>query len=154
MGFAVRGLFGEGTGTAGNLFQVSNQITMGHSESDLLVMLDDVVGKLATCEENAREILCRDARAKIEDKIWRAYGLLLHARLLTSQEFMNLASAVRLGIGLQLIRDVTVRTLNELVVETQPSHLQYLAGGRLDAPERDAFRAEWVRKKIKTAIKD
>jgi protein arginine kinase len=153
MGFAVRGLFGEGSDVAGNLFQVSNQVTMGRSERDLLGLLDEVVGQLITCEENARETLFRDARAKMEDKIWRAYGILNHAHLLTSQEFMNLASAVRLGIGLHIIRDVPMCTLNELVVETQPSHLQYMAGRRLEAPDRDAFRAEWVRKKIKTSSK-
>ena len=149
MGFAVRGLFGEGTGAAGNLFQVSNQITMGHTSRALLAMLDRVVEQLVACEENARETLWRDARAKIEDKIWRAYALLTHARLLTTQEFMNLSSAVRLGIGMQVFDRVSVRILNELIVETQPSHLQYLAGRRLEASERDAVRAEWVREKTK-----
>lgn len=149
MGFAVRGLFGEGTGTAGNLFQVSNQITLGHTPRALLIMLDRVIEQLVACEENARETLWRDARTKIEDKIWRAYALLAHARLLTTQEFMNLSSAVRLGVGMHMFEHVSVRNLNELIVETQPSHLQYLAGRRLDASERDAFRAERVREKIK-----
>ena len=148
MGFAVRGLFGEGSDAAGNMFQVSNQITLGRTERELIEMLDQVVDQLLTCEANARDVLGRDVRAKIEDKVWRAYGLLKHARLLTSQEFMNLASALRLGVGMNMIDGISIRTLNELMVETQPSHLQFMAKRPLEAAERDVLRAEWVRRKL------
>ncbi|MDP6042542.1 MAG: protein arginine kinase [Candidatus Latescibacteria bacterium] len=148
MGFVVRGFFGEGTDTAGNMFQVSNQITLGRSESELLDLLDQVVAQLTVCENNARETLWRDAQTKIEDKIWRALGLLKYARLLTSQEFMNLSSAVRLGVGMGVLDSVSVRTLNELMVETQPAHLQYRTKQRLDAHTRDVLRAEWVRQRL------
>ncbi len=150
MGFTVRGLYGEGSDVAGNLFQVSNQITLGRSEGELLELLEKAVVQLVECEENARETLLRDARAQIEDKIWRAFGILCHARLLTSQEFMNLSSAVRLGIGLGVMQDIDVRTLNEMMVETQPSHLQYFAKQRLDSQDRDILRAETVRRRLET----
>jgi protein arginine kinase len=148
MGFAVRGLFGEGTDALGNMFQVSNQITLGRSEQALLDMLMQAVTQLVACEENAREVLFGSARSKIEDKVWRAWGILKHARLLTSQEFMNLVSAVRLGISLELIHHVSLHTLNKLMVQTQPSHLQFLIGRQLEATERDIFRADWVRREL------
>ncbi|MBT5830690.1 MAG: ATP--guanido phosphotransferase, partial [Candidatus Latescibacteria bacterium] len=148
MGFAVRGLFGEGTDALGNMFQVSNQITLGRSEQALLGMLSQAVAQLVECEENAREALLSSVRSKIEDKVWRAWGILQHARMLTSQEFMNLASAVRLGVGLKLIHQVSLQTLNELMVETQPSHLQFMLGRELEAAERDVFRADRVRQKL------
>ena len=148
MGFAVRGFFGEGTDALGNMFQVSNQITLGRSEQALLEMLNQAVAQLVACEENAREALLSSVRSKIEDKVWRAWGILQHARLLTSQEFMNLASAVRLGVSLKMIQQVSLHTLNELMIETQPSHLQFLMGRQLEAAERDFFRADWVRRKL------
>lgn len=152
MGYAVRGLFGEGTDALGNMFQVSNQITLGKTEHALLDMLGQVVAQLVSCEENARETLLGSVRAKIEDKVWRAWGILQHARLLTSQEFMNLSSAVRLGVGLGLISDVSIQTLNELMVETQPSHLQFWIGRQLEASERDVCRADWVRRKLVPSV--
>ena len=151
MGFVVRGFFGEGTDVAGNMFQVSNQITLGKSEADLLDLLDQVVAQLTVCEENARETLWRDARSKIEDKVFRALGLLKYARLLTSQEFMNLSSAVRLGVGMGVIEGVSLRTLNELMIETQPAHLQCQAQKKLDADSRDVLRAQWVRQRLESS---
>jgi len=100
MGCTVRGLYGEGTDVAGNLFQVSNQITMGRSSEAILEMMDRVVLRLAEFEASARKTLLRDARLQVEDKVFRAVALLRNARMLTSNEFLNLSSAVRLGIGL------------------------------------------------------
>ena len=148
MGFAVRGLYGEGTDAAGHFFQVSNQITLGPSEGELLELLEKVVGQLMACEQNARETLMREARSKVEDKAWRACGLLRHARLLASQEFMNLSSAVRLGVALGFLQDVEVRALNELMVETQPAHLQYRVKRGLEPLERDLIRADMVRERM------
>ncbi len=150
MGFAVRGIYGEGTDAAGNLFQVSNQITLGHSEGELLELLEQVIAQFIEYEENARETLLRDARPKIEDKVWRAYGILKHARLLSSQEVMNLSSAVRLGIGLGIIRDVEIGMLNAIMVETQPSHMLYSAQKSLDSQSRDRIRAKKVRSRFES----
>jgi protein arginine kinase len=151
MGSTVRGLYGEGTEAAGNLFQVSNQVTLGRSEGEILEALDRVNEQLIECEETAQDRLMRDARAQIEDKIWRAYGILNHARLLTSQEFMNLSSAVRLGVGLGIIRDIGVGDINELMVRTRSSHVQCFAGRRLEPCERDRVRAEMVRRRMAEA---
>jgi len=148
MGFVVRGLYGEGSDVSGNLFQVSNQVTLGRSEVEILEALDKVVQQLVQCEQNARGTLLGDIRSQIEDKVWRAFGILSHARLLSSQGFMNLSSAVRLGIGLELFDGIEVGTLNELMVRTKPFHLQNQAGRPLDSPERDRVRADMARRRM------
>lgn len=148
MGFTVRGLYGEGTDVAGNLFQVSNQVTLGRSPEDILEMLNQVVGRLAEFEERARQTLMRDARVQVEDKVYRALAILRNARLLTSNETLNLSSAVRLGVGLQLVDDVPAGLLNALMVLTKPSHLQHRAGRTLESQERDSMRADLVRSRL------
>ena len=148
MGFAVRGYHGEGTDVIGNLLQISNQVTLGVSEEDTIALLRQVIEQIIRCEGDARKALMRDAKAHLEDKIWRAYGILLHARMLSSQEYLNLASAVRLGLLVGILKQIDVTVLNELMVLTQPSHLQKLAGHQLVPPERDIFRAGFVRLKI------
>jgi len=144
MAFAVRGLYGEGTEASGNLFQISNQVTLGRSEEELLSGLCDAVGELLACEDRARGLLLRDARAKVEDKVWRAYGILRYARTLSSQEVLNLTSAVRLGNGLGILR-APAHLLNALMVLSRPAHLQYRSGRRMEPEERDSYRAEFVR---------
>lgn len=148
MGCAVRGFYGEGTEIVGNLLQVSNQVTLGPSEVETVGSLREVVEELVRCENKARDAVFRDAREQIEDKVWRAYGILLNSRLLGSQEFMNLASAIRLGLVMRVLEQPSMSVLNELMVLTQPSHLQKLAGRILDPPERDAFRASFVRQRL------
>ena len=133
LGFAVRGIYGEGTESAGNFYQISNQLTLGRTEQTLLDGLNRVVGQVVECEMNARETLTREARRQIEDKVWRAIGIMERSRLLTSQELMNFSSAVRLGIDMDILSGVETGTLNDIMVNTQPSHLQHRAGrGCLD----------------------
>ncbi|MBI4530202.1 MAG: protein arginine kinase [Candidatus Latescibacteria bacterium] len=148
LGFAVRGLHGEGTEIIGNLLQISNQVTLGVSEQETVALLRRVIDQVIRCEEDAREALIRDAKAHIEDKVWRAYGILTHARMLTSQEYMNLASAVKFGLFMGILKQPNVAVMNELMVLTQPSHLQKLAGHQLEPPERDVFRASFVQQRI------
>lgn len=148
MGLVARGFYGEGSEVAGNLFQISNQVTLGRSEQETIEHLEKVTRELIGSEGHAREQLLGEARFQIEDKIWRAFGILENARLLTSQEFMNLASAVRLGVSLSVIARPEIRLLNELMVTTQPSHLQRLSGRRLDPSERDVLRASVVRRRF------
>lgn len=148
MGFVVRGLYGEGTESSGNLYQISNQLTMGRGEAVLLGDLEKVIGELIGCETNARETLVREARGQIEDKVWRAYGILGHARLLTSQELMNFSSVLRLGVDLGMIDTVSLAALNQMMVETKPSHLQFKAGSELAPEDRDRRRADQVRARI------
>jgi protein arginine kinase len=148
MSFAVRGFYGEGTNVVGNLFQVSNQTTLGRTEAEIVDELTQVARKLIECERDAQEALLADARWQVEDKVWRAFGLLAHARVLSSQEFMNLLSAVRLGYSLSLIEEMPTHFMNQLMITTQPSHLQAAAGRELTPEERDLRRAALVRRRI------
>ncbi len=145
MAFTVRGFYGEGTNPVGNLFQISNQSTLGVEEGKIVEKLTAITRQIITCERDAQEALLKEARAQVEDKIWRAYGLLSHARVLSSQEFMNLLSAVRLGVSLGLLRQVNSAFMNRLMIVTQPSHLQMENGGELAPEKRDIYRAERVR---------
>lgn len=148
VGLAVRGFYGEGTEVLGNLFQISNQTTLGRSEEEIVDNIERVSRQIIDWEANARKTLLADARPQIEDKIWRAYGILKNARVLSSQELMSLISAVRLGVSLGIIRSVSVATLNHLIILMQPAHLQKLSGKIMDASLRDVRRAELVREKL------
>jgi protein arginine kinase len=145
VGLTFRGLYGEGSEVVGNFFQLSNQTTLGKSESELLDHLGDMVQKVIEYEEEARRILERDAPTVIADKVWRAYGLLRYARSLSFEETMNLLSGVRLGVGLNLIPDVSVYTLNKLLIFTQPAHLAQREGRELGDPELATVRAAFTR---------
>ena len=151
LSFAVRGVYGEGSNAAGNLFQVSNQATLGTSEGELVDSLIAITNKLIECERDAQECLMEEARAQVEDKVWRAWGLLSNARVLSSQEFMNLLSAVRLGHTLGLVGGLSSSFLNHLMIATQPSHLRAEAGRELEAGERDLRRADLVRRRMAEA---
>ncbi len=154
VGFVVRGFYGEGTNVLGNLFQISNQTTLGRSEEEIIENLERITQQVISYEEKARETLIKDARDQIEDKIWRAYGILRNARLLTSQEVMNLLSALRLGLGMGVISSLSLLTINQLLLLTQPAHLQKRLNRVIDAPERDLERAALVRKKLSKGEED
>ena len=148
VGLNVRGLYGEHSDVMGNLFQISNQTTLGRSETESIEGLERVTRQVIDAEEHARERLVRDARVQIEDKVWRAYGLLRHCRSVSSQEVVNLCSAVRLGVSLGYPGLPPVRAINELLVLTQPAHLQRLHGGELTTGERNVYRAQLVRERL------
>jgi len=148
MSYTVRGFYGEGTNAVGNLFQISNQTTLGRSEEEIVAELTHLARRLIEYEGDAQDTLMADAPSQVEDKVWRAYGLLAHARVLSSQELMNLLSAVRLGYSLALIRDLPSGFMNQLMIVTQPSHLQAEAGRDLSPEERDVRRAMLVRQRI------
>jgi protein arginine kinase len=148
LSFSVRGFYGEGTNALGNLFQLSNQTTMGRSEGDLVDDLMTIARELIGFERDAQGSLMAEAASQVEDKVWRAYGLLSHARVLSSQEFMNLLSAVRLGLSLELISRVPSGFMNQLMIITQPAHLQADSEGELSAEERDVCRASLVRRRL------
>jgi protein arginine kinase len=145
MGLTYRGLYGEGSDVVGNFFQISNQTTLGRSESDLLDHLDHVVKKVIENEEKARRVLLRDAGYVIEDKLWRAYGTLRYARSLTFDEAMSYLSSVRLAVGLKLISGLSVYTLNKLLIFSQSAHLAYAEGRPLSESEANLTRARYVR---------
>ena len=145
VGLAVRGFYGEGSQIMGNFFQISNQTTLGQSEKETVESLERVTRQIIEYEQKARDELLKEARVQIEDKIWRAYGALKHSRVITSSEVVNLSSAVRFGVALQIEGLASVRTLNELLIRTQPAHIQLAAGQELEQRERNVIRANYVR---------
>src|SRR6059036_4088062 len=152
VGLTFRGLYGEGSEVVGNFFQLSNQTTLGKSEDELLDHLGKIVRQVIEYEEQAREILLQKAPTIIEDKVWRAFGLLRYARSLSFEEAMNLLSGVRLGVGLGLIPNIGLYTLNKLLVFTQPAHLSAVAGRQLDEEELPVRRAGFVRQVLEEEV--
>ncbi|MCP4631507.1 MAG: protein arginine kinase [candidate division Zixibacteria bacterium] len=148
LGLAVRGFYGEGTDVSGNLFQVSNQTTLGRTEGDIVESIQKVTVQIIEYENAARDRLFDDARAEIEDKIWRAYGILENARILSTEEVMNLLSAVRLGYGMGVLKNIELSTINELLLLSQPAHLQKYLDTKMNSEERDFTRATLVRQKL------
>jgi len=146
VGLAVRGFYGEGSQIMGNFFQISNQTTLGQSERETVESLERVTRQIIDYEQRARDELLKDARVQIEDKIWRAYGTLRHSRVISSQEVINLSSAVRFGVALQMEGLASVQTLNELLIRTQPAHIQLATGREMEQRERNVIRADYVRK--------
>jgi protein arginine kinase len=150
VGLTFRGLYGEGSEVVGNFFQLSNQTTLGKSEEDLIDHLEKIVAQVIRHELDARKVLLRDAPAVIEDKIWRAYGLLRYARSLSFDEVMNLLSGVRLGVSLNLLSGLRVYTLNKIMIYAQNAHLEQAAVRRLTDAECDVHRAAYVRRTLAT----
>lgn len=146
VGLSIRGFHGEGSEVVGNFFQISNQVTLGVSEEGTLEKLQGVVLQILDMESKARESLNRDARTQVEDKIGRAYGSLRHARILSSQECMGLLSAIRFGVTMGIAGLPDLGKLNEILLYSQPAHLQKLAGREMSSAERNMFRAEWIQK--------
>jgi len=148
LGLAVRGLYGEGTESLGNLYQISNQSTLGESERDIIRRLERVIAQVAEQEQNAREKLLEDDPVMVADKIGRAYGLLRHSHLIDSKEALNLLSLLRLGGSLDWFPADTVPLCDQLLMDIQPAHLQLEAGRKLAPEERDTLRAKIVRDRL------
>ena len=154
VGLNVRGLYGEHSEIMGNLFQISNQTTLGRSERDSIESLDRVTRQIIETEERARERMLRDARTQLEDKVWRAYGTLRYCRTIQAKEVINLCSAVRLGVAMGLDGLCPLRVVNELLVLTQPGHLQRQAGREMEPAERNLYRAQVVRERLVAAERE
>lgn len=154
MGIAVRGLLGEGTDAYGNMFQISNQSTLGESEQAIVDRLTAVVTELTAHEQNARARLLEDRKVFLMDQIGRSFGILSQACVLSSMEAVDMLSGLRLGVEMGLIDNLTVGEINQILLLMQPGHLQKLTGKVLTPDERDQARADMVKKKIeKTQIK-
>lgn len=149
LGLAVRGLYGEGSEAIGNIFQISNQMTLGFSEGEIIENLQSVAGQIVEQERLGREHLQKHNKAQLIDRVYRAYGILSHAYIVSSQEAMKLLSDVRLGVDLEIIQEVDSKIFNELLVITRPNFLQKLAHRDLDASGRDIMRAEIIRQTMK-----
>lgn len=154
VGLAVRGFYGEGSQIQGNFFQISNQTTLGQSEKETIDSLERVTRQIIDYEQRARDELLKEAQIQVEDKIWRAFGTLRHSRVISSQEVINLSSAVRFGLALRIEGLADVRTLNELLVRSQPAHLQKTAGREMEPRERNIVRADYVRKRLEHGSND
>jgi protein arginine kinase len=148
LGLAVRGLYGEGTEALGNVFQVSNQMTLGETENAILERLGKVVAQLIEHEENARATLLEKKAKMVFNHVGRAYGILANAHSISSKETMNLLSLVRLGIDLSCFPGVPRSLVDELFIVTQPAHLQKHFTEKLSADERDLLRADMLRDRL------
>lgn len=148
LGLAVRGLYGEGTQALGNIYQVSNQVTLGHSETELVDNVESVTRQLVNQERNARKVLLMEGKYQIEDRVYRAYGIMANARIISFKETLELLSDIRLGVHTDVIRDVDPAIVNELLVMTMPACLESLAGKELSIFERDIMRAEIIRDRL------
>lgn len=150
IGLAVRGLYGEGTEALGNLFQVSNQNTLGEREEEIIARLERVVEQIIEHEQNARQTLLTDNRSMLDDQVGRSYAILRYAHVMSSKEALNLLSMLRLGIDLGQFPEGSRQTIDMLLMEIQPAHLQIVGNKKLGAEERDATRAEILRDRLKS----
>jgi protein arginine kinase len=148
VGLAVRGLYGEGTEALGNLFQISNQTTLGEKEEDIIARLNKVIEQILHHEVNARASLLQKRPVLLLDNIGRAYGILRHAHSMASKEALNLLSCLKLGVDLGFFAEDCQLIVDELFMETQPAHLQKSSQQKLQADERDTLRADIIRTKL------
>ena len=151
LGLAVRGIFGEGTDNRGNLFQVSNQSTLGESETHIIDRLNTVITQLVVHEKNCRQSLLKNKKHFLLDHVGRSYGLLRHAYTLSSEEALNSLSDIRIGVDMGMFNSIDLHTVNKLFLTINPAHLQKFAQKELSSQERDIFRAAFVRKQLKNA---
>jgi protein arginine kinase len=145
----VRGLYGEGSQAMGDFYQVSNQITLGKTEEDLVKRVSEVVPVLINYERKARDFLINENQHDLFDQVSRAYGTLQNAQQITNEETMHLLSRVRMGINLGLIGNVEMPTINKLFVHTQPAHLQKLTRATLSNTQKNIERANYLQTHLK-----
>jgi len=148
LSLTARGLYGEGTEASGNFFQISNQVSLGHKEEDIIDNIERIIKQIIDHEHSARDALISQNKAVLEDRIWRAYGTLKSAYIITSSETIDLLSLVRLGLDLNLIKKVDRALINELFMIIQPAHLQKIEKKKLNPNERDIKRAQIIREKL------
>jgi protein arginine kinase len=148
LGITTRGLYGEGTEAEGNFYQISNQITLGQSEIETIDHIERIIRQVMGHEETARKNLAKQNRDLLQDRIFRAYGTLRNAFVITSKETIQLLSMVRLGVDMGYISDLDRRAVNELFVFTQPGHLQKIEGKVLSHTQRDVKRAMLIRRHL------
>jgi protein arginine kinase len=148
LGLAARGFYGEGTEATGNFFQISNQVTLGRTEVELIENIQRIIMQVIEHEQTAREALLTQNREQLEDRVWRSFGILQNARIIASQEALDLFSSVRLGIDLNILGGLSRERFNELFLYTQPAHLQKIHKKVLSSKERDIMRAELIRKRL------
>src|SRR5882672_9594921 len=149
IGLAVRGLYGEGTEAMGNLFQISNQTTLGEKEDEIIARLTKVIETIIEKEHDSRQVLIQKKSNTLWDQIGRAYGVLTYAHAMTSKEALNLLSIIKLGIDLNVFPEEKRLPIDELFMDTQPAHLQKSSQHKLNAEERDHLRAQIIRERLR-----
>jgi protein arginine kinase len=149
IGLAVRGLYGEGTEAMGNLFQISNQTTLGEKEDEIVSRLTKVIETIIEKEHDARQVLIQKKSNTLWDQIGRAYGVLTYAHAMSSKEALNLLSIIKLGVDLGTFPEDRRLPIDELFIDTQPAHLQKSSQQKLNAEERDHLRAQIIRERLK-----
>lgn len=149
VGINIRGLYGEGTESLGNIYQISNQVSLGHSEEELVSNLKSVCRQVIEQERSVREALMKDSKLQLEDRLCRSYGILTQARLLNAQEALKLLSDVKLAVELGIIPEIEKGLVKELLFLIRASILQKLVGQEMSPMERDLNRAKIVREKLK-----
>ena len=148
LGIAVRGIYGENSEAHGNMFQISNQVSLGLTEEEIIASVNNVTAQIIGQEKMLRKELYNQNPFKFEDRIYRSLGLLSNARIITSEESLKLLSDVRLGVDIGTIGGITIETLNEIMLIIQPAYIQRLAGKALTPDERDVRRAELIRSRL------
>ena len=148
MNLAVRGLYGEGTRASGDFYQISNQVTLGKTEEEIIAIVESVVRQIISYERKVRQALLTQNRTNLEDRVWRAHHLLKGARIISSEETMTLLSSVRMGINMGIIKDIDIKSVNEIFLRVQPAHLQKYKGREIGTQERDVVRATLIRERL------
>lgn len=148
IGMTIRGIYGEGTEFIGNIFQISNQVTLGRSEEETIENLIGITQQIIDKEKEARNSLLENSKLQLEDKIWRSWGIMTNARVLSGQESIKLLSDIRLGIDLGILKSIPISVLNEIMVDTNNASLQKHHAVELNTIERENIRAEEIRKKL------
>jgi protein arginine kinase len=149
MQLAVRGMFGEGSEALGDLYQISNQTTLGRSEQEILSEFQhNVVPQIVAYEQQARQAMLQQRPIQLDDRVWRAWAILMHARMISNDEVLSLLSQLRLGVILGRVDQVDIRTVNELILVTQPAHLHRLTGCDMDPSARRIARARLIQEKL------
>jgi protein arginine kinase len=148
IGLAVRGLYGEGTETRGNFLQISNQKTLGQTESEIVESVADISRQVVDYERRAREYLMKNLRMELEDKVFRSFAILKGARILSSDEAINLIATLRLGVALGIVNEIDLAGVSRLLILVRPANLQAMLGETLDATQRDERRAAFIRETL------
>jgi len=149
MHLAVRGMFGEGSEALGDLYQVSNQTTLGRTEREILADFQrSIIPQIIGYEQQARQALIRQREKQLDDKVWRAWATLTSARVIGTDETLSLLSHVRLGVHLGRLEQIDIRTVNELFLLCQPAHLQRVTGQEMTPAARRIARADLLRQRL------
>ena len=148
LGMTIRGFYGEGTKAIGDFFQISNQVALGHSEMDILDNLERIINKIIEREEDTRRNMFSTKKGEMVDRVERSLETLRTARIITSSETIKLLSTIRLGIDMGIVSDIGLSGVNEMLLLSQPAHLQKSSGNKAQPYERDIKRADFIRKKL------